>query len=310
MPRNKAVDPNALIFIDTNILLDFYRIRKSDISLKYLAEIERHKAIIITSSQVEMEFKKNRQSVILESIGEVKKIISINTSVPALLANALPAKMIVKFKRDLEKQQKKLRARIENVLKRPNVYDPVFKSLQKIFQNKCEINLNRENELRFRIRKLAFKRFFLGYPPRKKNDTSIGDAINWEWIIHCAKTTNKNVIVVTRDTDYGAVYGDDCYLDDWLSKEFRERTNNRSRLILTEKLSKAFELVNIPVTQDMIDEETQLIGLTGNDADKDSDIYDVIKKIGARTDISDVITDSAIKLIKRKWNNLTPKEKK
>lgn len=49
---------DALIFIDTNILLDFYRIRKSNVSMKYLEEIENHLDLIITSSQVEMEFKK------------------------------------------------------------------------------------------------------------------------------------------------------------------------------------------------------------------------------------------------------------
>ena len=61
---------DALIFIDTNIFLDFYRIRRTDVSMKYLEEIVKHKDIIITSSQVEMEYKKNRQSAILESITE------------------------------------------------------------------------------------------------------------------------------------------------------------------------------------------------------------------------------------------------
>ena len=28
--------------------------------------------------------------------------------------------------------------------------------------------------------RLAWRRFLLGYPPRKANDTSIGDAVNWE----------------------------------------------------------------------------------------------------------------------------------
>ncbi|MCF8320976.1 MAG: PIN domain-containing protein [Flavobacterium sp.] len=52
---------DALVFIDTNILLDFYRIRKSNISMKYLEEIEKHKELIIITSQVEMEFNVNRQ---------------------------------------------------------------------------------------------------------------------------------------------------------------------------------------------------------------------------------------------------------
>ena len=33
---------DALVFIDTNIFLDFYRIRKTNVSMKYLEEIEKH----------------------------------------------------------------------------------------------------------------------------------------------------------------------------------------------------------------------------------------------------------------------------
>ena len=71
MAKKQSESLDALIFIDTNILLDFYRIRKSDISMKYLEQMVSHKDVIITSSQVEMEYKKNRQGAILESIVEV-----------------------------------------------------------------------------------------------------------------------------------------------------------------------------------------------------------------------------------------------
>ena len=72
MAKKKVEKLDAYIFIDTNILLDFYRIRRTDISMKYLEEIEKHKDLIISTSQVEMEYKKNRQLAILESISEVK----------------------------------------------------------------------------------------------------------------------------------------------------------------------------------------------------------------------------------------------
>ena len=85
---------DALIFIDTNILLDFYRIRKSDISLKYLQEMENHKGILILTNQVEMEFRKNRQKVILETITEVNKISAGNLNIPTILFNAKPVDML------------------------------------------------------------------------------------------------------------------------------------------------------------------------------------------------------------------------
>lgn len=259
MNKKKIEKLDALIFIDTNIFLDFYRIRKSGVSLKYLEEIEKHIDLIITTSQVEMEFKKNRQAVILESIGEVKKINNVNITVPAILSDAKAVKMIEKSKKNIAKKQNELKERIDRILKSPNYNDPVFKSLQKLFTNKSELNLNRENKIRFTIRNLAKKRFILGYPPRKKTDNSIGDAVNWEWIIKCAENTGKHIIIVTRDSDFGCSYENDSHLNDWLKQEFRQRISQKRKIVLTDKLHVAFQLVEIPVTNEMIEEEEKVI---------------------------------------------------
>lgn len=259
MTKKKQDKLDALIFIDTNIFLDFYRIRKSNVSIKYLEEIVKHKHLIITSSQVEMEFKKNRQAVILESISEIKKINNFNINVPAFLSDAKAVQMIERAKDNIAQKQSELKKRIERILKRPHYNDPVFKSLQKLFAYKSKINLNRENKVRFTIRNLAKKRFFLGYPPRKKNDNSIGDAVNWEWIIKCAEDTGKHILLVTRDSDFGCVYENDSHLNDWLKQEFKQRISQKRKIILTDKLSKAFQLVEIPVTKEMIEEEDNVI---------------------------------------------------
>jgi predicted nucleic acid-binding protein len=248
---------DALLFIDTNILLDFYRIRKTNISKKYLEEIEKHKELIITNSQVEMEFKKNRQSVILESLAEVRKFDVPNLSVPMILNDTKTVDLISKSKNEIKLNKKKLTNRIEKILKNPN-QDPVYKSLEKLFRHKSEINLSRENKLRFSIRNLAKKRFILGYPPRKNSDNSIGDAINWEWIIYCAQKTGKKIILVTRDSDFGAIDPTESYLNDWLNQEFKERVGRRRKIILTDKLSQAFKLLKIPVSTEMIEEEQKV----------------------------------------------------
>ncbi len=248
---------DALVFIDTNIFLDFYRIRKTNVSMKYLEEIEKHKELIIINSQVEMEFKKNRQSVILESLAEVRKFDVPNLSVPMILNDTKTVDLISKSKNEIKLNKKKLTDRIEKILKNPN-QDPVYKSLEKLFRHKSEINLSRENKLRFSIRNLAKKRFVLGYPPRKKSDNSIGDAINWEWIIYCAQKTGKQIILVTRDTDFGAIDPTESYLNDWLNQEFKERVGRRRKIILTDKLSQAFKLLKIPVSTEMIEEEQKV----------------------------------------------------
>jgi PIN domain len=255
----KTESIQALIFIDTNILLDFYRIRKSDISLKYLEEMEKHKSSLILTSQVEMEYRKNRQKVILEALIEVNKIAIGGLNVPTVLFDAKPVEMIKTAQKQITNQQKKIKERIDKLLESPNLQDKVYQTLQRIFKTESDFNLTRNNNRKDKIRRLALKRFYLGCPPRKKDDNSIGDAINWEWIIDCALRTNKHIILVTRDNDFGITYGETSYLNDWLQTEFKDRVSQKRKIILTDKLSKAFKLLAIPVTPEMVEEENTII---------------------------------------------------
>ena len=205
----------------------------------------------------------------------------------ALVSDAQALKMMKKAKKDIDDQQKKLKLQIERILKNPNQNDQVFKSLQKVFTNKSDINLNRENKSRFSIRILAKKRFILGYPPRKKDDNSIGDAINWEWIIKCAQITGKHIIIVTRDTDFGAITESESYLNDWLKQEFKQRISQKRKLVLTDKLSKAFQLVEIPVSKEMIEEEKIVIHETF--AISQQRLQETIRKLSETINISGFI---------------------
>ncbi len=252
---------NALIFIDTNILLDFYRIRGSDSGLSVLEHIDSNHSKIITGNQIEMEFKKNRQKVILESLGRIKPPDWAGLSPAAFMSEAQPAKMIAKSKKELIKQQKNLKQRLEKVLKNAVQNDRVYQCLQRLFKNGSELNLDRDKRIRKRIRSLAWKRFILGYPPRKKDDTSMGDAVNWEWIVQCAIDSGKDIIIASRDSDYGATYNDEPLLNDALHQEFKERVSKRRKIVLTDKLTEAFKRASIAVTkkeekqeQDLLDE--------------------------------------------------------
>jgi len=250
---------DALIFIDTNIFLDFYRIRKSEVSVSYLKLIEDHKSVIITGCQVEMEYKKNRQTVILESQGKFKNPDWNNLSVPALLSEAEEAKRIIELRKEVTEQQTKISKKIELILKSPISHDPVYDSLERLFKGVSQFNLNKDNENNKKIYDLALKRFMLGYPPRKKNDTSIGDAINWEWIVDCAVNSNKSIIIVTRDVDYGASLKSESFVNDWLQEEFKERTSPGSEIFLTTRLSEAFKIINVSVSKDMVEEESRIL---------------------------------------------------
>jgi hypothetical protein len=257
--RKKKDEMDALLFIDTNIFLDFYRDRKSDIGMKFLKQIEACKDRLILSSQVEMEYKKNRQLVILESLGKFGSPDWGKLSAPALVSEMQAASMIDKHRKELIKQQKVLTNKIQAILEKPATQDEVYKVLQRVFKHNSPYNLNREDKRRFGIRRLARKRFFLGYPPRKKSDTSFGDAINWEWLIQCSIDSGKDIVIVTRDSDYGVIYKDKAYLNDWLAQEFKQRVSLQRKLLLTASLSEGLKIVHAKITKEMEEAEKSMM---------------------------------------------------
>ena len=75
-----------------------------------------------------------------------------------------------------------------------------------------------------------------------------GRCSNWEWLIHCASKLKGRFIIVTRDSDYGCAFGGKYFLNDQLKQEFHERVGRKS-ITLTQKLSDALELLEVPVTK-------------------------------------------------------------
>ena len=255
--RVETID--ALVFIDTNIFLDFYRVRGWEGGLSVLEHISANHSRLITGSQVEMEFKKNRQRVILESLGKAKSPDWGALNVPTFLQDSKPNRAIERARKQVDDQIKRMRTRIERVLKNPATNDPVYRVAQALFKIDSPLNLSRDKDARYRIRRLAMKRFALGYPPRKSGDTSIGDAINWEWVIRCAEETGKHIIIVSRDSDYGHSYQKASVLNDWLRQEFAERISRRRKIILTDRLTEAFKRISVPVTREEEAEEEALL---------------------------------------------------
>jgi PIN domain len=255
----KMPEMDALLFVDTSILLDFYRIQKSDISMKYLEQLEACKERLIVGAQIEMEYKKNRQKVIVDSLKQFSTPDWKNLSTPTIVAGLQASKMIEKKREEITIQHKTVNEKIQKILTNPSQNDPVFQSLQRLFKSDSPYNLNRDSKKRFTIRRLARKRFCLGYPPRKSNDTSIGDAVNWEWIVQCAIDSGKDIVIVTRDADYGVTYKEKSYLNDWLKQEFQQRVSRRRKILLTHRLSDGLKIVHAAVTEEMEKAEQQLI---------------------------------------------------
>ena len=243
----KKVRPiQAYAFIDTNIFLDFYR-NSNEASLSLLEKLKVVKDRILSTYQVEMEFLKNRQSTLLTAIQSFSS--QVPTTVPAVLSDEKVQEALKSLKKDANKKKIQLEKRVSAILENPRNNDRVYSVLAEIFTSTAGHVLTRDMIERQQIKKRAWKRFMLGYPPRKGNDTSIGDALNWEWIIHCSQNLKGRIYIVTRDSDYGCELNGKYYLNDHLKAEFRNRVGNKS-IVFTKRLSDALKALEVKVSKE------------------------------------------------------------
>jgi len=247
-----------LVFVDTNILLDLYR-QGGDSAERQLTALERHKDSLIVGEQVRMEYLKNRQKVIVQGQKNVKN--PDRPFVPPILSDYQPAKIWKKNHEQALVQAKKVQAKIDLILRDPLHHDRLFQALMRIFKHKGPYNLLRAHEKSLAIRGRARKRFILGYPPRKDADTSIGDAINWEWVLCCAQEApdKPDILIVSRDSDYGTMCGTEAVLNDWLKREFQERVSKKRKIELTNKLTYALGKFEERVPKADVDAEEAII---------------------------------------------------
>ncbi|MDZ7842171.1 MAG: PIN domain-containing protein [Gammaproteobacteria bacterium] len=254
--KKRAIQSFA--FIDTNIFLDFYR-APTENTLSLLEKLDRVKDRVICTYQIEMEFLKNRQTEIM-NIAKASNL-DIDARLPAVMGDSQLDTTLKRLKQELDKRKKQLEERVARIIDNPSGYDPIYSTLETIFASEADLVLTRDMSIRHSIKRRAWRRFILGYPPRKKNDTSIGDALNWEWIIHCAQNRRGKIVIVSRDSDYGCKYNGKCFLNDALKKEFRDRVGKKS-ILYTDKLSEALKELQIHVTKaEEKSEQEQIRGL-------------------------------------------------
>lgn len=147
-----------LLFIDTNILLDFYRMqnREGGVS-KILSHIDSSHENIITTQQVQMEYKKNRQRAIRGSLSKFEKPNWSTVNFPDFLLESQSAKKMKNVQKVVEEEAKRMKARLERLIKNPSLSDPVYKVLRRLFAAQSPYNLiNRDDDEHERIRQLAF----------------------------------------------------------------------------------------------------------------------------------------------------------
>jgi hypothetical protein len=252
-----------LLFVDANIWLDFYRPRQSDVAPALLKKLEGLVDRIIVTHVLEMEYKKNRQAAILQGLNELKSPPKL--TMLGIFSEGKAPLAIAKSHAAIEKRLAQLRSRLRKALTHPAQRDPVYKTCQRIFGRQSELVLGLGNDMR-RLRRIihekATRRFLLGCPPRKDRETSIGDAVNWEWMVHCAEEHDAELVILTRDQDYGPQFDNNLLLNDHLNQEFKERVSRKRSVLLYKSAALALKHFDVKVPKEVVKGEMKFITST------------------------------------------------
>ena len=78
-------------------------------------------------------------------------------------------------------------------------------------------------------------------------------------MIQCANIANAELVIVSRDSDFGAVFEGKAYINDHLRQEFSERVSKKRKLLLYSRLSDALKHFEVPVSPQEEAAEAELL---------------------------------------------------
>lgn len=216
------------IFIDTNILLNFYHFSDDDLEeLDKLTLLLRNgKATLFLPDQVKDEFFRNRDNKIADALKEFKKK-KIDSQFPQMTMQYEEYKRMRDALKTFEENKQAILEKLKSDIS--TSYLKADKIVEELFRNATTISTTDEI---FNKSKLRFDQ---GRPPGKNK--SYGDAINWE----CLKSTVPNgaeLFFVTEDSDYLSNV-DNNNFNPYLLNEWR--TDKISKLILYKNLTNFFQ---------------------------------------------------------------------
>ena len=205
---------DALLFIDANKYLDLYRIDKGK---QLLAPLGEQLDYIFVTQQVVGEVQRNKIAVAAEFLGQKFQQLKLPTfNVPDHLssASAEQVKDILQQRREIGQKITRVNDAVEalglGIIEQISYSeDEVSKALAPIF---AKATLHSPKELQ-----RARDRREVGNPPGKSTNP-IGDQLTWEQILTHFKG-KKRLWIISRDSDYGTIYGGKGFLNHFLYKE-------------------------------------------------------------------------------------------
>ncbi len=273
------------IFIDTNIILDFYRINNKNSINEILKEVKKYKKYFISTQQSQDEFLRNRDRTITDFIVELKKQnykVHTNNVIATLNSYNEYHDSIIKANKNTKKIIDEVNKLIEN---------PDMDLIYKIYLDLNERPYDRTNEIIERAR----KRKIIGNPPTSKKETC-GDEIIWETLLEYC---DDDLIIVSRDSTFSANYN-------FLKDEFKKDKNRTLKIV--DSITKAIELNEEHPPKELELVESDLIlelnlqeyGQIQDDSNWANIIYNALVKLNNEANLKDIYHEVR-KMVKEKY---------
>lgn len=210
------------VFIDTNILLNFFYFTKDELDAlnNVFASHEHGSATVYLTEQVSNEFRRNREMKIREALKKFKEI-NFALQAPSFLKGYEEYEKLRKLSADLQENQASiLKNAMKDILEGNLVADRLIGSILKI---------SKIREVSQKIFEEASKRVSLGNPPGKNG--SLGDAVNWIILLDSVPT-GADLHIISEDNDfYSAINEQGPH--PFLAEEWRQKKKASLRVYRT-----------------------------------------------------------------------------
>ncbi|MEM9368521.1 MAG: PIN domain-containing protein [Planctomycetota bacterium] len=199
------------IFIDTNILLDFFHF--SNDQLKELTNLLNTSVVgasrIYLTQQVHDEFSRNRERKLHDAMKRFTDC-KVKSAIPAFMRERPESKKMMKLEGELKQLKKQMQSQVvEDIKGRHLQADHVMADLMRRLD---VIPVTKEDHDE------ALRRSQVGNPPGKPR--SIGDAINWTLLLK-EVPSGESLHVVSKDGDFFSPLNDDEAME-FLAEEWRQ----------------------------------------------------------------------------------------
>lgn len=212
------------VFIDTNILLDFFHFSKDELDAlnNVFASHEHGAAKVHLTQQVCDEFRRNRENKIKDALKRFKEV-KFAAQLPSFMKDYEEYVSIRKLSAELQQLTKSIMEKADADITARNLL--ADRLIEDIFRRSVII------ETTHSVYSDASMRIAIGNPPGKNG--SIGDAINWTVLLQSVPN-DEDLHVISEDGDYYSCINEDA-VHPFLEEEWKRK--KKSSLFVYRTLS-------------------------------------------------------------------------